>query len=183
MLISGRFPQQVYDEFPLSVCSGWLRSRELEISALPSYFRKNRTKLPETLMKIQGDLAGLFTKLDRLCGGPGSYSSNSSSRIPQETIAYYDEFTDIYDELSNALELYLMYAIAYKAKISKEETLDSAPLGRDPADLSKTFLSKLKLLQAPVEKMAKSIEEQCPPLDVLRQSEPEGHLPQQGLAG
>ena len=148
LLIAESFSLDNYRSYPLGVCASWLRLREYDVLIWIRNFRQHRSELHKTLTDIRSNLEDMFTKLDRVGGGPRSYLAVASPvEIPDRIENLFKEFLDIHDEIGDVLEQYIPYAHAYEIKNANGQILDTRRLARQPADMRKDFLEKLDLTQ------------------------------------
>jgi hypothetical protein len=157
LLLSGNFDEGDYHVRTLQVCAGWLIIRQHDLRSWILDFRRNRSKLLETLLKIQKDLTGLCSMMDRLSGEDQSFFADSPFGIPNRIFALYSEYLAINDSVGSLLEPYLSYAKSYKVHYEKGEIPDTSNLSVKPEELSTQFLEKLGLIQQVLGKMANGV--------------------------
>jgi hypothetical protein len=157
LLLSGNFDEGDYHIHTLQVCAGWLVIRQHDVWRWILEFRRNRSKLLETLLKIQKDLTGLCSMMDRLSGEYQSFFTDSPFNIPNTIFALHSEYLAINDSVGNLLEPYLSYAKSYEMHYKKGEIPDMSNLSVKPEDLSAQFLEKLGLIQQVLGKMATGV--------------------------
>jgi len=159
LLISESFSPDNYEEYSLTTCVSWLRSREYEASMWALNYRLNRSELHETLVGIRSNLVVMFRKMDRLCGGSRSYLAVSLGEVPIKTQKLYKEFLAANDGIGDVLEEYIAYANHYKTKYAKGEIPDTKPpRARQPPEMREELFEKLDLLQAALRNLAASLE-------------------------
>jgi hypothetical protein len=104
LLLGENFDEGDYNIRTLQVCTGWLVIRQHDVGRWILDFRRNRSKLLETLLKIQKDLTRLCSMMDRLSAQYQSFFADSPFNIPSGIFALHGEYLAINDRVGNLLE-------------------------------------------------------------------------------